>query len=172
VARPWEISYFSRGRRPHFTQDGNCLPVRARLTIFCHASLFIDHGKDDATVSGCARDTRDMCAQHFCRGFSFYRPTLMGIPTLPPAGRKKGVFRRFNRHLKLDFRCRREKKLYSISSVWKFGFSHVTTVIAHWVVTFRAKRFHEQLFIGVWHSSSNISSVLSPNIRPTPRTTI
>jgi len=41
-------------------------------------------------VSGCAGDTHDMRAQHFW-GFPFYHlvPT-MGIPTLPPAGRKKG----------------------------------------------------------------------------------
>jgi len=43
------------------------------------------------SVSACAEGTsyvRDLCAQHFW-GFPFYRPTRMGISTLPPAGRKK-----------------------------------------------------------------------------------
>jgi len=70
-------------------------------------------------VSGCAEDMRDICAQYFWR-FSFYRPALFGISTLPPGTtgiptlapvrRKKVAFQRFNCHQKLDFRYRRDKK--------------------------------------------------------------
>jgi len=36
-----------------------------------------------------------LCAHHFW-GFPPYLPALFGIPTLPPAGRKKVAFQRFN----------------------------------------------------------------------------
>jgi len=39
-------------------------------------------------VSGCAGDTRDIRIQHFW-GFSFYRPAIFWISTLPPLDGKR-----------------------------------------------------------------------------------
>jgi len=50
-------------------------------------------------VSGCAGDTRVKPSQHFWE-FPFYRLALLGISTLPPTGRKKVTFQRFNRYRK------------------------------------------------------------------------
>jgi len=67
------------------------------------------------SVSGCTGDTRMIyapstfgdlyfTARHFL-GFPLYRLALLGIPTLPPAGRKKDALQR-----KPNFQCRRDKK--------------------------------------------------------------
>ncbi|KAF0763802.1 Uncharacterized protein FWK35_00010756 [Aphis craccivora] len=47
-------------------------------------------------------------------GISSFSPGTLGISTLPPAGRKKDAFERFNRCRKPNFRCRRDKKFFSI----------------------------------------------------------
>jgi len=62
-----------------------------------------------------AEYTLDMCAQYFWR-FSFYRPALLGIPTLPLAGRKNVAFQRFKQYQKLNFQCRSDKKLPATKS--------------------------------------------------------
>jgi len=73
-------------------------------------------------VSGCAgaRNTRGMCAQHFLK-FLLYRlaPGTIGFSTLPPAGRKKVTFPRFNRHQKITFGAGVTKNIYP-SQIWVF----------------------------------------------------
>ena len=69
--------------------------------------MFYEDRSIDFSV--CSENTRDIWAQ-YSWGFPLYRPILLGIPTLPPAGRKNVAFQRFNRHRKLNFRCRRDKK--------------------------------------------------------------
>jgi len=47
--------------------------------------------------AGYTRVTREMCGQQFW-GFPLYHPALLGIPTIPPAGRKNDAFQRLNRY--------------------------------------------------------------------------
>jgi len=58
-----------------------------RISMICALSTFRDF---------------HFTALHFC---------LLGIPTLLLTGREKVAFQRFNRHQKLNFRCRRDEKI-------------------------------------------------------------
>jgi len=71
------------------------------------------------SASGCAEDTRDMRAQYFW-GFplSTLPSSITKILTLPPTGRKKIVFHRFNHHRKLNLRCRCDKIIYCVARTW------------------------------------------------------
>jgi len=62
-------------------------------------------------VSGYAMDTRDIPTRSALLGISTLPPGTMGIPTLPPAGRKKVAFQRVNHHQKLNFLCKRDKNI-------------------------------------------------------------
>jgi len=76
-------------------------------------------------MSGWLGDTCVICAPitfgdiHFITrhilGLSLYHPALLGIPTLPPAGRKKNAFPRFNHYQKPNFWCIRDKNNFTVA---------------------------------------------------------
>jgi len=65
------------------------------MNIRCNQKCMSCKNHGIESVSGCA-----------------YHLALLGIPTLPPAGRKKDAFQRFNCYRKPNFQYRRDKKKY------------------------------------------------------------
>jgi len=66
-----------------------------------------------------------LCRGYACTpallGIFILPPGTMRIPTLPPAGRIKVAYQSFNRHRKPNFRCRRDKNIFSY---FDFDFCH------------------------------------------------
>jgi len=52
----------------------------------------------------CLVDTRVICEPSTFEDFHLYHPKLLGILTLPPAGRKKIAFQSFNRYRKVKIK--------------------------------------------------------------------
>jgi len=98
------VIYFSRRRRSAIRPSLK-LPSRTSHTYLL---FFVTHLCLSVSVRFCIVYT-----QHI-RGFSVYhRELFCRIPILPPTGRKKVEFQRFNRHRKLNFRCRCNKKYWN-----------------------------------------------------------
>jgi len=92
------------------------------MNIRCNQKLVFckDRGIDFG-VWLCRAYACNMYTQHFW-GFLLYHPALFGISTLPPGtigdshfitGWEDEAFQRFNRFLKLNFRCRRDNNYIS-----------------------------------------------------------